>query len=531
MSTVLEERSLPHAGNSGWRPWIAILAGLALLYVPTYLGLARTAWREDEYAHGPLILAVFAWLAWRRRGVLLDASLRPAPVAGTAMLAAGLLLYLVGRTQSLAVFEVASHLPVIAGAVLLLRGFTGLRRFAFPILFLAFAVPLPGFILDAATGPLKTLVSTTVQVMLATLGYPAEREGVTLWIGDHQLLVADACSGLNSLYSLLALGLLYTNVVGRRSWTRTALVLAAMVPIAVVANMLRVFVLVLVTVHAGEEVAQGWIHAALGMLVFVTAFAMLLGVDALIRKGQGGEGAALADGAPPAGRPFLEPWTLRLAPLAAGLAMGLTAAAAPMLKPIPSAQPAPDLETLVPATFGDWRIDPDMIPLAPAPDVQAKLDRLYGQVLSRTYVNSRGERMMLTVAHGGDQSDALKAHRQEVCYAAQGFEIRALQHGDLAVAGRDIPVTRMLAVRGERFEPVTYWFTMGDRVVLTRTERLRTQLANGLARRIPDGMLVRVSSITPDAPAAFAAQASFVSAILAALPAEGVTRFVGASRT
>jgi hypothetical protein len=88
-------------------------------------------------------------------------------------------------------------------------------------------------------------------------------------------------------------------------------------------------------------------------------------------------------------------------------------------------------------------------------------------------------------ATAGDQSDALKAHRQEVCYAAQGFEIRALEHGALSTAGRTIPVTRMLAVQGERSEPVTYWFTMGDRVVLGRAERLRVQLENGFARRIP----------------------------------------------
>jgi EpsI family protein len=164
----------------------------------------------------------------------------------------------------------------------------------------------------------------------------------------------------------------------------------------------------------------------------------------------------------------------------------------------------------------------------PAPDVQAKLDRLYGQVLSRTYVNAAGERMMLIVAYGGDQSDALKVHRQEACYRAQGFEIRGLAHGSLAAGERSIPVTRMLAVRGERSEPVTYWFTMGDRVVLGRLERLRVQLAEGLRGRVPDGMLVRVSSLSGDAPAAYAAQAAFVGTLLAAVPAPSATRLAGA---
>jgi EpsI family protein len=252
--------------------------------------------------------------------------------------------------------------------------------------------------------------------------------------------------------------------------------------------------------------------------------------DRLVRRALEGQAPVRA---PAAGRddtPGARGRPSRVALFAAGLAMAAVAGAAPALKPVPDGSPAPDLEALVPAAFGDWRIDPEVQPLAPAPDVQASLDRLYRQVVSRTYVNSHGERIMLTVAHGGDQSDALKAHRQEACYKAQGFDIRNLEHAAVAVPGRDIPVTRMLAVRGERFEPVTYWFTMGDRVVLGRAERLRVQVENGLAGRVPDGMLVRVSSLTSDAPAAYAAQQSFIASILAAVPAKDAARLAGAAR-
>src|SRR5690606_11883685 len=177
MSTVLQDRSLPRAGLPGWVAWAAILAGLALLYVPTYAGLARGAWLEDAYAHGPLILAVFLWLAWRRRDVLADGTLAPAPGAGATCLAAGLALYLLGRTQSLAVFEAASHIPVVAGAVLLLRGWGGLRSFAFPILFLPFLVPLPGFVPAAAPMPLKETVSSAVGTLLQLIRHPAAPHG------------------------------------------------------------------------------------------------------------------------------------------------------------------------------------------------------------------------------------------------------------------------------------------------------------------------------------------------------------------
>lgn len=526
MSTVLGERSVARAGR-GWRPWVALLLGYALLYVPSYADLSRGLWRDDAYAHGPIILAIFAFLMWRGRATLADESLEPAPVAGFLMLALGLLLYLLGRTQSLALFEVSSHLPVVAGAVLLVRGFEGLRRLAFPILFLLFLVPLPGFVLEALTGPLKQFVSAAVATLLQALGYAVERNGVVLALGEQEMLIADACSGLNSLYSLLAIGLLYAHLTPPRRLARTVLLMAAVVPIAVAANVLRVLALVLVTVHMGDS-AQKFVHDFAGHFAFAAGFLMLVGVDKVVVMVLGKR----KDPVPEAS--FLRSGTLASHPafgvaLLAGIAMAFAAAAAPALKPVPE-KVAVDLERMIPVAFGDWRIDPDEEPVPASPDVEANLARLYQQIVARTYVNSRGERMMLTVAHGGDQSDALKAHRQEVCYRAQGFEIRSLAHGSYSTAGRTIPVTRMLAVRGERSEPVTYWFTMGDRVVLGRLERLKVQLQNGLAGRIPDGMLVRVSSLSAEPGRAFAAQEAFMAAIVAAVPAAEAARLVGATQ-
>jgi exosortase B len=532
MSTVLEERVLSPVSPQGARAWIAVLAGLAALYVPTYLDLARGLWRDDEYAHGPIVLGVFAWLAWRKREVLLDAAAKRAPVAGALLLAAGLALYLLGRTQSLTVFEVASHIPVIAGAVLLLCGFRGLRALAFPILFLAFLVPLPGFILDTITGPLKQFVSVAVELLLSAFGYPVQRAGVVLDVGGTQMLVADACSGLNSIYSLFALGLLYTHVSGQQGVKRTAFAAAAIIPIAVLANILRVLFLVLVTYHLGAEASQGWLHDVAGLLVFVSALLMLVGFDKLVSpiRGPSADEAIAAKPASPPGPPTRSGWVPAATGLAVGVSMALAAAAAPALKPVAASGPAIDLETVIPAAFAGWKLDPQSVQVSPAPDVQSRLDRLYRQIVSRTYVNAQGERVMLTVAHGGDQSDALKAHRQEVCYSAQGFSIHELGHGTLASAGRTLPVTRFVAVQGDRVEPVTYWFTMGERVVLGRVERLRVQLENGFAGRIPDGMLVRVSSLANEAAPAYAVQQAFVSAMVAAIPAAEARRFVGAAR-
>jgi len=525
MWTVLADRP----AQAGWplrraAPWIALAAALALLYVPTYVDLAQGLWRESEYAHGPLILAVFAWLAWRERSVLADEGAAPAPLAGALAVAAGLALYALGRSQSIALFEVASHLPLLAGVVLLARGRAGLARLGFAIAFLFFLVPLPGFVIDSTTAPLKELVSACVAGLLHALGYPVSRSGVVLDLGPHQLLVADACAGLNSIFALFAMASLYAHLTGGLGRARAAVLLAAVLPIAVAANVLRVTILALVAYHFGDGAAEGFVHGFAGMLVFATALLLLLAVDRVLPRGHGRPEAAAAQ-APRATEARRSRAGLLLA--AASLAIAGTALATPLLAPV--AQPAAiDLARIIPPAFGGWRIDPDTVQVAPAPDVQAALDRLYGQVVSRTYVNAAGERMMLTVAYGGDQSDALKAHRQEVCYAAQGFQVRGLETGTLAAAGRAIPVTRFLAVRGERSEPVTYWFTMGDRVVLGRVDRLRAQLAAGFAGRVPDGMLVRVSSISEDPRAAFAAQRGFAGALLAAVAPDAARRLAGA---
>ena len=526
MSTVLEQRNLPEARRR-WSPWLAVAVGLLALYVPTFIGLARTLWREEEYAHGPIILAVAVYLFYRARSFSFG---EPKRSIGGLVLVLGLAIYLVGRTQSLPLFEVSSLIPVIAGTALAIGGWPALRRFAFPLLFLAFLIPLPGFIVEAATGPLKQFVSAIVATLLGALGYPVERNGVVLDLGGHEMLVADACSGMNSIVSLTALTLLYLHLTGPSRARRWIGLLASVVPIAVAANVLRVLALVLVAYHFGDEAAQGMVHTLAGLLVFVTAFVMLVGLDSLI----GGRRPQSAGNTAPAESPRTSqfaPRTLYAPIVVAALMVGI-ALAAPQLKPVRAEGPAElVLESMVPQAFGDWSIDPTLAPVALTADVQAKLDRIYSQTVSRTYVNSAGERVMLTVAYGGDQSDALKAHRQEVCYTAQGFTIHDLHQADLAVQGGTIPVTRMLAIRDERSEPVTYWFTMGDRVVRGRVERLAMQLREGFAGRIPDGMLVRVSSISPDTGAAYAAQQAFIGELLAAMPSGDRVRLAGAARS
>lgn len=212
----------------------------------------------------------------------------------------------------------------------------------------------------------------------------------------------------------------------------------------------------------------------------------------------------------------------------AGAAMVVCAIAATLWRPVAVADPAFKLDAVVPSSFGPWRVDPNVVPIAPTPDVQQNLDKLYGQIVSRTYVNDRGERMMLVVAWGGDQSDSLKAHRQEVCYTAQGFAVSNVHRDALNLNGEAVPLVRMHAVKSTRSEPVSYWFTMGDHVVIGRVDRLLAQVGYGLAGKIPDGLLVRVSNVSRNVPASYAAQDDFLRSLLSATDAAGRRKLAGA---
>lgn len=266
-------------------PWLRhewpTLAGLAALYLPTFATLARDAWQQPDHWHEPAILAVCLYLLWVKRAWWLHAVPADGAVRGWWPIGAGLALYALGRSQGIVSLEMASLMPVLAGLVWCRRGAGALRAVTFPIGYLAFAVPLPFFFIDWLSGGLKATVSQIVSELLYRAGYPIAHQGVVLSIGPYQMLVADACSGMNSLYSLAALGLLYLHLRDYSGSAQRALLLASLVPIAVAANVFRVLLLVLLTYYFGETAAQGAMHPLLGFGTFAFALALLIGVDRL----------------------------------------------------------------------------------------------------------------------------------------------------------------------------------------------------------------------------------------------------------
>lgn len=288
MSAPPSAKSVANASSSwvpvgfDWPTFGLIAAGFALLYLPFYAELARTVWATDEQGHGPIIVAVSFWLLYARRQQIADAAVRPQPWLGWSLLAFACLLFAFGRSQDIILFAGASQIIVLAGLMLLFRGPAALKAAFFPLFFLLFMIPLPEALVAAVTAPLKSAVSAVASSLLYHLGYPVGRSGVIMTVGPYQLLVADACAGLNSMFTLEALGLLYMNLMGYTSLKRNVALAMLLIPIAFAANIVRVMILVLVTFHFGDEAGQGFVHGFAGMVLFMVALVLMLATDKVL---------------------------------------------------------------------------------------------------------------------------------------------------------------------------------------------------------------------------------------------------------
>lgn len=265
---------------------MALLAGWLLLYVPSFIDLADGLWATDANGHGPIVLVMGLWFLWFRYKSLSPDDIRPsrnASIAGWISFGFGVLLYAVGRSQDFAIFEVGSMIPLLLGLCLIVLGATAAKKLWFGFVFLMFMVPLPGALVDTVTQPMKVGVSWGSEHLLRALDYPVARNGVILYVGQYQLLVADACAGLHSLFTLEALGLLYMNVTRHESAFRNAVLALLIVPISFTANIVRVVTLALITYYLGDSAGQGFLHGFSGMVLFISALLLIIGVDSLLR--------------------------------------------------------------------------------------------------------------------------------------------------------------------------------------------------------------------------------------------------------
>ncbi len=264
--------------------WWPVLLGLLALYVPTFYDLANGIWTNEEQAHGPIILILSLWLIYRQWPRMMEKSKgRPTSAMGWIVFVIALLFYIIGRSQQILIFEIGSFIWMLAAILLIKRGSSALKALWFPLFFMLFMIPLPGPLVSMLTMPMKMAVSYVAEQILFWANYPIARNGVILQIGQYQLLVADACAGLQTLLTLEALGLFYLNLVRHTSVFRNVTLAILIVPISFVSNVIRVIVLTLITYHYGDAAGQGFLHGFAGMVLFISALILILSVDALLQ--------------------------------------------------------------------------------------------------------------------------------------------------------------------------------------------------------------------------------------------------------
>ena len=262
--------------------------GLLALYGPTYWDFVFGFWAAESQGHELLVVAVSLWLFHRKSGELRELASPGQPVIAAVVLALGLAAYAFGRYLSQlhvnSRIELSSQILVLLALLLAYRGWRGLRVVWFPLLFLLFAMPLPASLVTAVTMPLKQAVSASAVALLGLLDYPVGRSGVVITVGQYQLLVAEACAGLQTLFTLEAVGLLYVNLMAYQSAWRTVLMSVLAVPAAFTANVVRVAILVVVTYHFGDAAGQGFMHGFAGIVLFVVALGLLIGLNRLFER-------------------------------------------------------------------------------------------------------------------------------------------------------------------------------------------------------------------------------------------------------
>jgi exosortase len=259
-----------------------LLIGFAVLAVPALITLGADNWSTEAGSDGPIILATGAWLLWRAWPAFVSQGVPGRGWVTAAMLVPALVCYILGRAYD---FETLAMLGVWGAGLAMLQsrfGGTVLRASWFPFLYLGFLIPPPEFILHAVTAPLKIFVSHAATVTLALAGLPVVSHGVAIEVGSYQLLVEEACSGMNSILGLLAVGLFYIHLMHGSSVRRSLILTAALIPIAILANIVRIMILILLTYFAGNDAAQGFLHGFAGMVVFTVALGLVFGFDQLV---------------------------------------------------------------------------------------------------------------------------------------------------------------------------------------------------------------------------------------------------------
>jgi exosortase D (VPLPA-CTERM-specific) len=455
------------------------------------------AWIVDgNYSHGFFIAPIAAYFVWERRADLASAPQRPS-AWGLVLVLGSLLVLAAGLLGSEFFLSRLSLIGVLAGCVLHLYGWRHLRIVAFPLAFLILMIPIPAIIFNQIALPLQFLASRVGEIVIDAFGIPVLREGNVLTLANTTLEVAEACSGIRSLVSLIALGLVFAYFADRRLWART-LIVASTVPVAVVANGARVAGTGLLAHWIGPEAAQGFFHEFSGWIVFVVATLLILGLQRLLARLAPDRTPPVAPGTAPAGS-LVGPSPVRVAVLGACLLLGIGVGLRAARQEQP---PARDAFTGFPMQVGDWRgiADPPL-----TPDILAVLGLT--DYMTRAYVSPSRTAVDLYVGYWQSQRQGEAIHSPLNCLPGAGWEPVSRTMVALAdprqPSGPPIEINRYVIQKGIDRQLVLYWYQSHGRVTASEYWSKLYLMEDAVRLNRTDGAIVRViAPIAGDSPEA-----------------------------
>jgi exosortase D (VPLPA-CTERM-specific) len=470
-------------------PWAALLLALLLvwLYHSILYRLAVQWWGDPNFSHGFFVPAFFLFVLWQSRNQLKKVKIKPS-WTGLPIIVLALIMLVLGELGVELFTSRSSFIILLAGLIVLFQGWPMFRAVLFPWAFLFLMVPLPTIVLQHFTFPLQIFASKLATLSLQTVGVPALREGNQIYLPHITLEVAQACSGIRSLISLLTLSIMYGYLTEDRNWVRVLLACAS-VPIAVVANVFRIFITGLVGQWDPDK-AQGFYHEFQGWLVFVVALALLFTLHRVIN--------AIWQPAPVPSLPR-QPLSNNIAaspaPIPLWSARLLTAAALMLITGVGLAQrppqvvPQPGPLSQLPLQLGNWVGTDDPI------DDETREILGPGEFLQREYDDSaqRQPSIGLFVAYFPTQEMGDTIHSPNHCLPGAGWVPTRREVIHLSMpGGSSFPVNRYVVSKAGDRQLVLYWFQAHGREVASEYAAKYYLIADSIRLHRSDGALVRL---------------------------------------
>jgi EpsI family protein len=470
--------------------WVVVTALLVTLYFQSFREMYGNWFLPDSYySHGVLVPFISLFFAWRDRRRILAAPHEPNTLGYPLILMSAFLL-LLGDFLGFRVFGHISLIPMLFGVSLLLLGTQATRLLWFPLLFLVFMVPIPPSLTQSIALKLK-LAATTMAVQLANLAtLPMVREGSFIHFNGDQLLVGEVCGGLRSLIALLAFGAIMAFISKTRPWARVLLLIMS-APIAIISNVVRIFLLCVVGYFWGSDVAAGKFHDISGILIFVIAFILFMALEGLLRKV-----APARDDEPEPPRPAAGGArssvgaTRRFGHLAAIVALLLPITTLHLVilnKQAEAGTRLPPSETLnIPSRIAGYeQVGPDV-------EVEDYVKELLetSTILIRNYEAPNRRILQLSIVYAGSTRRSL--HFPEVCLVGNGFDIVQQEPTEVGVA---FSARRLLLVRGHEQHAVLYWFKTEDRFTGSFFVNAAQWAKNQLTFQAPTSAMIKLTAV------------------------------------